>query len=211
MQAHGIEAGMDSVRKRFGARVALVAAFLSVEGHAAPQETHSVSQEAPGKAASRSGDSTAGPQDTHGVALALVLQLEQDTSHRGVVSEPLTRAREAIERATRLRFTGDEKHAALADGLATEWAETARDLIRAVEAEGRAAEQRRKAMDTQARLERLRALVEEGIARVGRLNAEIAKAERDGKPEHVAVEVHDGTPPVKGRANDRGEKKAGPP
>jgi hypothetical protein len=132
----------------------------------------------------------------HDVAQAIVDELGKDAGHQALVGEPLDLARRAIERSIRLRALGDEAHAKAADGLAREWAEMARDLVRAAEAETKAADVRRKALDEQVQLERTRALVDEGIARVGRLKAELDEAQRaltgDAKPDRHAIEVHDG-------------------
>jgi hypothetical protein len=111
--------------------------------------------------------------DDHTTASALVLALERDATRAPVVGAALSRAKAALEHANRLRGAGDETHAKAADGLAREWAETARDLGRAADAEQQAAEVRRKAVEAQAQLERSRALVEEAIARAGRLRAEL--------------------------------------
>jgi hypothetical protein len=93
-----------------------------------------------------------------------------------VTAEATARAIEALERATRLRMAGDEAHARLAEGLAREWAETARDLGLAAAAEHLAEDRSRQAIQAQAQLERTRALVEEGIARLGRLRAALDAA-----------------------------------
>jgi hypothetical protein len=155
--------------------------------------------------------------DDHATAQALVAQLEHDAGHAAVTAEALANARAALERATRIRMTGDETHAKAADGLALEWAQVARDLAKAADAEAAAAELRRKAVDAQEQLERTRALVEEGIARVGRLQAELAEAERAPKADRTAVEVHDDKPgdahpPRKGAAPKRkhGEARQAP-
>jgi hypothetical protein len=121
--------------------------------------------------------------------------------HLAVTTELLDRARKELDRATRLRGTFDEKRARAADGAAREWAETARDLLRAVEAEGHAGEVRGKALDKQAQVERTRALVDEDIARIGRLKAELEAADKsarkDDDPDRRAVEVHEGEEPPK--------------
>jgi hypothetical protein len=122
--------------------------------------------------------SVAQGSDDHAVASALVLKLEQDASQASVIATSIAGAKQALERATKLRGAGDEGHAKTADGLAREWAETARDLARAADAEAKASELRRKALDAQAKLERSRALVEEAIARAGRLRAELEAASR---------------------------------
>jgi hypothetical protein len=111
-----------------------------------------------------------------------------------VSSDALGHAKEALERATRLRAAGDEAHAKAADGLAREWTEAARDLELAVAAEQMAAERRREAMRAQAQLQRTRTLVEEGIARVGRIQAELNAAASPPTKARTAVEVRDGGP-----------------
>jgi hypothetical protein len=116
--------------------------------------------------------------DDHTAAVEIVKQLESNPARAAVAADALARAKEALERATRLRSAGDEPHAKAADGLAREWAEDARDIARAAEAEAAAAEARRKAVDAQAQVERTRAMVEEGIARIGRLTAELNQVER---------------------------------
>jgi hypothetical protein len=133
-----------------------------------------------------------GQSDDHSVATALVQQVERDDAHRIAAAGPLAHAKDALERAMRLRNAGDEAHAKAADGLAREWAEMARDVALAVDAEAKAGELRRKAVDAQAQLDRTRALVEEGITHVGRLRAELESAERTTGTSRTAVEVHDG-------------------
>jgi hypothetical protein len=145
--------------------------------------------------------------DDHAAAEAIVRQIEADKARATVSAEPLTKARTALERATRLRSAGDEAHAKAADGLAREWAEDARDVARAAEAEAAAAEVRRKAVSAQEQLERTRALVEEEIAHIGRLQAELDQAERSNQKGNGgsgvsaagkgrrAVEAHAGEPP----------------
>ena len=132
--------------------------------------------------------------DDRAAAVALVRQLELDPAHHALTAESLALAKEALERATRMRGAGDEVHARTADAVAKEWAQTARDLAIAAEAEEKAAELRRKALAAQAQLERARALVEEGITHLGRLRAELEAAGKTVKEDHVAVEVHEGDP-----------------
>jgi colicin import membrane protein len=143
-------------------------------------------------AASAPGRARAQTADDHGVAAALVAQLEHDAAHAAVTAEAVSQAKGALERATRLRTAGDETHAKAADGLALEWAQVGRDLAKAADAEASAADARKKAVEAQALLERTRAQVEEGIAHVGRLQAELGEAEKGPRVERVAVEVHEG-------------------
>jgi hypothetical protein len=116
--------------------------------------------------------------DTRGDATATLDQLANDPAHKDATAAIVQRGRDALERATRMRAAGDEAHAQLADGLALEEAETGRDLVRALTVEKQADDARRAATDAGVVGERERALLEEGIARNGRLKAETAALER---------------------------------
>ncbi len=104
--------------------------------------------------------------------------LDHDAVHKEAIAANVKRAKDAVERATRLRAAGDEAHARLADGLAREEAEGAEDLARAIDAEKAANDARRAATDAGVTGDRERALLEEGIARNGRLKAELAEIAR---------------------------------
>jgi ATP/maltotriose-dependent transcriptional regulator MalT len=114
-------------------------------------------------------------------AESALADLDRDEAHKSLTADTVQKARAALERARRLRAGGDEARAKLADGLAREWAEMARDLVKAADAEQTAAQARRNALDAGAHSERERALLEEGLARTGRLRAQLDDAEREAK------------------------------
>jgi hypothetical protein len=118
--------------------------------------------------------------DDRATASTILNELANDAAHKDATEAIVKRGREALERATRMRAAGDEAHAQLADGLAREEAEAGRDLVRALEAERMADEARRAATDAGTVGERERALLEEGIARNGRLRAEIDELGKGG-------------------------------
>jgi hypothetical protein len=146
--------------------------------------------------------------DDHAAAQAIVSEVAADTAHAAITGELLDRARRELERAAGLRAAYDEKRARAADGAALEWAETARDVLRAVDAETKAGDVRKKALDAQAQVDRTRALVDEDTARIGRLKAQLANAEKENKtspdPARRAVEVHEGEAPPKKKAPKKG-------
>src|SRR5580658_1065328 len=78
------------------------------------------------------------PPNPRASAVALLDALQHDPAHVAVTGDAALHARDALERGTRMRVSGDEVHALLADGLALDWALTARDLERAVDVEERA-------------------------------------------------------------------------
>jgi hypothetical protein len=111
--------------------------------------------------------------DDRATATAILNDLAGDTVHKDATAAIVQRGRDALERATRMRASGDEAHARLADGLALEEAQTGQDLVRALDAERTADEARRAATDAGTVGDRERALLEEGIARTGRLRKEL--------------------------------------
>lgn len=121
----------------------------------------------------------AGPDDR--ATTEAVLREVEASPKKNLAAEMIARSRAALDRAAKLRASGDEPHARLADGLAKTWAEAARDVLRAVDVEERAQAARRGATDAGAIAERERALLEEGIAQSGRLRAQVEGLERDAK------------------------------
>jgi hypothetical protein len=117
--------------------------------------------------------------DEQRTTVAILDGLERDPATKAVTQDQVKRARDAMERAARMRTAGDETHARQADLLAREWAEAAEDLSRAAEAEARADAARRGAIDAGAQADRERALLEEGIARNGRLRALLEQTTRE--------------------------------
>jgi hypothetical protein len=126
-----------------------------------------------------------------GVALASSA-IAQSTSDRAAVEQilaaagsssadaallkaPLGEAKKALGRARDARNAGDIAHAEMLEGLAREWAETARDLTRAAAIEADAGALETSASQANLKAERGRALLEEAISRRGRAEAELEK------------------------------------
>ncbi len=120
------------------------------------------------------------------------------TSDPRVVAElPIAEARKALERGKQLRSSGDTARAELADELALEWAQTAMDSVSAVEEERGADQQGKLALDAVNKSERARQLLEEAIARRGRLQAALDVLEKE-----LAEKAVDGGP-----SDTKGPKK----
>jgi hypothetical protein len=114
-----------------------------------------------------------------------------DARAKKVVAEDIEQAKKALERAHGARASGDVAHARLLDGLALEWAESARDLLRASAAEQAANASADKAREASVRAERARALLEETQARRGRAEAELERAlavEKEAREKAAAAE-----------------------
>jgi hypothetical protein len=133
--------------------------------------------------------------DDRGSAEAILKELEASPK-KEIAQEMIGRAKTALDRAARMRSAGDESHARIADGVAKTWAEAARDTVRAVEVEERAANARRAATDAGVQAERERALLEEAIAQAGRVRAQLEGLQREGKeqPAKTSLQGADGGP-----------------
>lgn len=104
---------------------------------------------------------------------AQVDRLERDAATRALVKDPVARAHRALDRAHAMEQTGDSSHATLLRDTAAEWLGMAADLIRAAAAEARARSAEKDLVDTETKLVRGRALLEETIARKSRAEAQL--------------------------------------
>ncbi|MEO7095582.1 MAG: hypothetical protein ABI175_20160 [Polyangiales bacterium] len=107
---------------------------------------------------------------------------------------PIAEAHKALEKATQLRAAGDVARAELAEDLALEWAETAVALTSAVEDERTADEQGKLAIGAVTKADRARQLLEEAIARRGRLQATLDQLDQE-----LATKAIDAGPPDGGK------------
>ncbi len=90
----------------------------------------------------------------------------------------MARAKDALRRSDEARGGGDTTHAALLDALGLEWAETARDLSRAAAAEKKLAEVQQRIGDTEQKLTRAKALLDDTVARRGRAEQKLRDLEQ---------------------------------
>ena len=118
--------------------------------------------------------------DDRSVAESVLKEVEA-SPNKAVAQEMVGRAKTALDRGARMRSAGDETHARIADSVAKTWAEAARDIVRAVEVEERAATARRSATDAGVQADRERALLEEAIAQSGRVRAQLEGLQKEGK------------------------------
>ncbi|MGK4007094.1 hypothetical protein WMF31_31015 [Sorangium sp. So ce1036] len=98
-----------------------------------------------------------------------------------VVAEPVAQAKRALQRAHGARVAGDAANARRLDALALEWAETARTLLRAAEAEAAAVDAAERAYKIETKMDRARALLAETQVRRGRAAAELERVEAEAR------------------------------
>lgn len=127
-------------------------------------------------------------------AEAALATLERVPEHARLGHELVSEARRALRRADEARAAGDTRHAPDLDALGREQAETATDLVRAVEAEKKLVLVQKQISDVETRTSRAKALLEEAVARRGR--AQVRLDELDQK----AAAAPAPEPPKKGAA-----------
>lgn len=99
-----------------------------------------------------------------------------------MVAEPIAHAEDALRRSADALGGGDSNHAGLLNALGLEWAETARDLARAAKAEATLTSTQRRVSETEEKLSRAKALLDDTVARRGRAQQKLEslKAQPDG-------------------------------
>jgi hypothetical protein len=111
------------------------------------------------------------------VTEAAIQALSAVPAHQKLATEPLARAKSALDRASDARVAGDHAHGSRLEGVAREWAETGRDLVRAAEAEREAQALFAKATALETKAVRGRALLEETMARRERAREKLRELE----------------------------------
>lgn len=96
-----------------------------------------------------------------------------DPQQKKLTAQPLAQARQALERASDARKAGDADHARLLDELALEWAQTAGDLVHTSKLEQESAKLEKEASEVEAKAVRALAIIEEAVARRGRVQQEL--------------------------------------
>ncbi len=97
----------------------------------------------------------------------LLTQLDTPET-RGVVQDPVAKAKVAQQRAQSARGAGDLQHATELDALALTWAQVADDLRKTAAAEKQLADVQKSVADLEQKAVRNQALIEQTIARRGR-------------------------------------------
>jgi len=149
-------------------------------------------------------------------AFEVVAEVEKDVAARGekkeqasaIVKEAIHQVKKSLDRARGADSAGDSKHGRMLGSLALEWAEIAKDLLRAVDAEQKAREAEQKLKDKRAQTERARALLAETQARLERAKGELDKAQTEAEDmKKRAAEAEDER--LKGKGKGKGNGKGG--
>src|SRR5260221_11558721 len=123
-----------------------------------------------------------------------------------VADGAIAEAKKALDKGKQLRAMGGVARADLADALALEWAQTALELVAAVGDERAADEQGKLAIDAVTKAERARQLLQEAIARRGKLQAIL-----DALDKELAEKALDAGPPAAEPPPKKKKKTGGAP
>lgn len=129
---------------------------------------------------------SAAAQPTDAELSQRLAELEKDSAHRSALSEPLGKAKRALERARRTAPGASwapadkaaDRQAGLLRAVSGAWLDAARDLVRAVDAEKTADDAQKKLDEAGTKVARARALLEETIARRSRTQAQLDALDR---------------------------------
>jgi len=119
-------------------------------------------------------------------ARALIAELEANGATRELSGPSVSRAKQALSRAE----TVPPARAAGLEETGLEWAEVARDLVRASEAERASDAMEQEASGLATEMARLRAAVEQAMARVGRARQDLKELEI--APTHASAKANTG-------------------
>ena len=127
------------------------------------------------------GSVSAQTSETRSRTESIFRSLEADSAARALTQGLIARAQKIVARAEHARGAGDQRHGTELEALALELAATALDLTRAVRAENDVASLEQRALETENRVVRARALVEQTAARRGRAGEQLRAAEQQAR------------------------------
>jgi hypothetical protein len=118
--------------------------------------------------------------DARSQATAILATLDTQPEAKRVATDSITKAQSALKRADQMRRSGDQKHAALLEETALEWATAAQLLDKAARAEKELALHQTKTIELETKVFRAQALVEQTMARRSRAEEALHKLDDKG-------------------------------
>lgn len=118
--------------------------------------------------------------DARGRAAAVLAELAQSPDAKRVAAEALEKAEAALKRADQMRASGDQKHGAMLEATALEWAGAAQLLDKTARTERQLAVLQTRATELETKVFRAQALVEQSVARRARAEEALRKLDEAG-------------------------------
>jgi hypothetical protein len=121
--------------------------------------------------------------DARAQASALLASLAKRPEAERVASDAIAKAKDALKRGEQMRNAGDQKHGAMLEETALEWASTAELLDKTAQAERGLSDLQTRTTELETKVFRAQALVEQTVARRARAEEALRKLdEKGGKP-----------------------------
>lgn len=138
-------------------------------------------------AASITGLAASAP-DAKAEATALLAEVARSELATRVAAEPVGKAQQALQRADQMRTAGDQKHGAMLEAVALEWAHAAKLLGKTAEREKALLDSQTRAGELETKVFRAQTLVEQTVARRARAEEALRKLEeKSPAPSEVPV------------------------
>jgi colicin import membrane protein len=118
--------------------------------------------------------------DARAQARALLAEVAKSPEATRVAAESTAKAQDALRRAEQMRAAGDQKHGAMLEETALEWATAARLLGQTAEREKKLNELQTKTTELEDKVFRAQALVEQTVARRARAEEALRALEQKG-------------------------------
>ena len=125
------------------------------------------------------------------------------SSSSALAIDPIAAAKRALARADEFHAIGDESRAAIAEATALEWAQTAREQLRAAVLDNEIADGEKRLASVATKAQRARTLLDEAIARRGQLQRSLDDLER-----RSAVRAVDGGVDARPKSRAGGKARA---
>ena len=118
--------------------------------------------------------------DARAQAAAILAELAKKPDAQRVASESIAKAQAALKRAEQMRASGDQKHGAMLEETALEWATASQLLDKTAGAEKQLATLQSQTTELETKVFRAQALVEQSVARRARAEEALRKLDEKG-------------------------------
>jgi chromosome segregation ATPase len=118
--------------------------------------------------------------DPRGQASAILAELAKKPDAQRVAEASIAKAQDALRRADQQRAAGDQKHGAMLEQAALEWASASQLLDKTAKAEKQLAELQTRTTELETKVFRAQALVEQTVARRARAEEALRKLDEKG-------------------------------
>ena len=133
--------------------------------------------------------------DSKAQATAMLTEVAKTPQGARVASESVRKAQDALRRAEQMRASGDQRHGAMLEETALEWAIAAQLLAKTAAREKQLAELQTRTTELEDKVFRAQALVEQSVARRARAEEALRQLDEKSKPAEAKPAATKGAKP----------------